>query len=80
MNVPINKLIKSGVEAGRLTYDANRADLKRAKTCITNHYKIVGDYIRPEDGEIAPLTSQINMPNVTSPAVMPKGSTHLRVR
>ena len=48
MNVPINKLIKSSVEAGRLAYDTNRPDLKRGKTCITNHYHIVGDYILPE--------------------------------
>ena len=80
MNVPINKFIKSGVEAGRLSYDTNRPDLKRGKTCITNHYKIVGDYIRPEDEEIAIFTSQINMPNVTFPAIMPKGSTHLKLK
>lgn len=80
MNVPINKLIKSGVEAGRLAYDTNRPDLKRGKTCITNHYKIVGDYIRPEDETIANFTSQINIPHVTLPAFMPKGSTHLKVK
>lgn len=80
MNVPINKLVKSSVEAGRLTYDANRADLKRAKTCVTNHYFIVGDYIRPEDEQIANFTSRINMPNVTLPAYMPEGSTHLKVQ
>ena len=28
--------------------DTNRPDLKRGKTCITNHYHIVGDYILPE--------------------------------
>lgn len=48
MNVPINKLIKSGVEVGHLAYDTNRADLKKGKTCPTNHYKITGDYILPE--------------------------------
>lgn len=48
MNVPINKLIRSSVEAGRLQYDANRSDMKKAKTCPTNHYVIVGDYILPE--------------------------------
>ena len=80
MNVPINKLIKSNVEAGRLAYDMNRPDLKRGKTCITNHYKIVGDYIRPEDEEIANFTSQINMPNVDLPVFMPKGSTHLKIK
>ncbi len=48
MNVPINRLVKSGVEAERLEYDTNRADMKRGKTCVTNHYKIVGDYILPE--------------------------------
>ena len=80
MNVPINKLIQSSVEAGRLSYDTNRADLKRGKTCITNHYKIVGDNIRPEDEEIALFTSQINNPNVTPPAYMPKGRSHLRIK
>ena len=49
MNAPINKLIKSSVELGQLAYDSNRSDLKRGKTCPTNHYKIVGDYILPED-------------------------------
>ena len=48
MNVPVNKLVKSSVEAGRLAYDTNRADMKKGKTCITNHYYIVGDYILPE--------------------------------
>jgi len=48
MNVPIDKLIKSSVEVGHLTYDQNRPDLKKGKTCVTNHYKIVGDYILPE--------------------------------
>lgn len=80
MNVPINKLIQSSVEAGRLSYDTNRADLKRGKTCVTNHYKIVGEKIRPEDEEIAIFTSQINNPNVTPPAYMPKNRCHLRVK
>lgn len=80
MNVPINKLIKSSVEAGHMTYDTNRTDMKKAKTCVTNHYKIVGDYILPTDEEIALFTSQINMPNVTPPANMPKGYTHLRIK
>lgn len=80
MNAPINKLIKSTVEAGRVAYDTNRPDLKRGKTCATNHYTIVGDYIRPEDEEVAVFTSQIAMPNITLPAYLPKGSTHLRVR
>ncbi len=80
MNAPINKLIKSSVEVGQLAYDTNRPDLKRGKTCPTNHYKIVGDYILPEDEEIANFTSKIAMPNVTLPAYMPEGSTHLRVK
>lgn len=80
MNAPINKLIKSSVEVGQLAYDTNRPDLKRGKTCPTNHYKIVGDYIRPEDEQIANFTSQIITPNVTPPAYMPEGSTHLRVK
>lgn len=47
MNAPINKLIKASVEAGRMTYDMNRTDMKKAQTCITNHYVIIGDYILP---------------------------------
>ena len=98
MNAPINKLIKSNVEVGRLAYDTNRPDLKRGKSIPTNHYTITGDYILPQgqalkhnqnstDGkkeaaeeEIAPFTSRINMANVTPPAGMPKGSTHLRLK
>jgi hypothetical protein len=97
MNTPINRLIKSSVEAGQLAYDINRSDLKRGKTCITNHYKIVGDYILPEghplkhnvnsaEGKsdvvekIADFTSKIATPNITLPAYMPKGSTHLRIK
>ena len=45
-----------------------------------NHYFIVGDYIRPEDEKVAVFTSQIAMPNVTVPAAMPNGSTHLKVK
>ena len=48
MNAPINKLIKSNVEVGRLAYDTNRSDLKRGKSIPTNHYTITGDYILPE--------------------------------
>lgn len=80
MNAPIHKLVKSSVEVGHLAYDTNRTDMKRGKTCTTNHYKIVGDYIRPEDPEVAVFTSQIANPNVTVPAKMPNGSTHLRVK
>lgn len=80
MNVPINKLITSGVEVGHLAYDTNRVDMKKAKTCTTNHYKITGDYILPDQEEIANFTSQIITPNVTSPAYMPKGCTHLKLR
>ena len=80
MNAPINKLIKSSVEAGRLAYDTNRTDMKKGKTCPTNHYTIVGDYILPEDEEIAVFTSQITTPKVTLPAYLPKGSTHLRIK
>ena len=83
MNVPINKLIKSGVEVGQLAYDTNRPDFKKGKTCPTNHYKIVGDYILPQEQApeiIAPFTSQINMPGVTIPAKIPEGNTHLRVK
>jgi hypothetical protein len=80
MNAPINKLIKSSVEAGTLAYDTNRPDLKKGKSCPTNHYKIVGDNILPEDEEVANFTSQIITPNVTLPASMPKGCTHLKVK
>lgn len=81
MNVPINKLIKSGVVAGRLSYDINRPDLKKGKSIITNHYTIYGDYI-PADGEtIAPFTSMIVKPVIeTMPAQMSAGATHLRVK
>ena len=80
MNAPINKLIKTSVEAGHLAYDTNRPDMKKGKTCITNHYKFVGDYILPEDEEIAIFTSEITSPKVTPPAYLPKGSTHLRIK
>ena len=80
MNAPINKLIKSRVEAGHLAYDNNRADLKKGKSCPTNHYTIVGDYILPEDEQVANFTSKIITPNVTLPAYMPEGCTHLRVK
>ena len=82
MNVPINKLIKSGVEAGHLTYDANRTDMKKAKTCVTNHYTIVGDYILPEpkDEKIGLFTSKIVKPEVSPQAELPKGYTHLMVK
>ena len=82
MNVPINKLITSGVEVGHLAYDTNRADLKRGKTCVTNHYKIVGDYILPEpEGEkIAVFTSQIVKPTVTPPAYISTDRTHLKIQ
>jgi hypothetical protein len=94
MNAPINKLIKSSVEAGHLAYDTNRTDMKKAKTCVTNHYTIVGDHILPkgqvlknkQDGadktaeEIANFTSQITKPAVTNQALMPAGSTHLRIK
>lgn len=83
MNVPINILVKSGVEVGRLAYDTNRSDLKKGKYCPTNHYTVVGDFILPADQApevIAPFTSKINMPDVTLPAYMPEGSTHLKIK
>ncbi len=92
MNAPINKLIKSNVEVGHLAYDTNRTDMKKGKSCPTNHYTIVGDYILPEGHalkqsqknetaeKIAVFTSQINLTNVTIPAYMPEGYTHLRVK
>lgn len=83
MNVPINKLIKSSVQAGRLAYDENRPDYKKGKTCPTNHYIISGDYILPQDSDnqiIAPFTSRIITPNITRPAYLPEGATHLKVK
>ena len=80
MNAPINKLIKSSVEVGHIAYDNNRTDMKKGKTCATNHYKIVGDYILPTDEKIAIFTSQILTPKVTPPVEMPQGSTHLIVK
>ena len=80
MNAPINKLIKSSVEVGHIAYDTNRTDMKKGKTCATNHYKIIGDYILPTDEKIAVFTSQIITPKVTPPAEMPQGSTHLIVK
>ena len=94
MNVPINKIIKPNVEVGHLAYDTNRTDMKKAKTCVTNHYTIVGDHILPkgqvlknkQDGadktaeEIANFTSQITKPAVNNQALMPAGSTHLRIK
>jgi hypothetical protein len=79
MNAPIDKLIKSNVEAGRLAYDTNRTDMKRGKSCPTNHYTIVGDYILPEDN-VANFTSRIITPNVTLPADLPEGRTHLSLK
>ena len=80
MNVPINGHIKSSVEAGRLAYDINRPDLKKAKYCATNHYRIAGDYILPDDETVAPFTSRIATPAITAPAPMPEGTTHLRIK
>lgn len=80
MNVPVSSLIKSGVEAGRLAYDSNRPDMKKGKSCATNHYTISGDYILPDDESIAPLTSRIATPHVAVPAYMPQGATHLKVK
>ena len=93
MNVPINNLIKSNVEAGMITYDTNRADMKAAKRCRTNHYTIVGDNILPEglalkhnqggnttkeQVKIANFTSQIT--EREQPAYLPKGVTHLKIK
>jgi hypothetical protein len=82
MNVPINQLIKTAVKEGRLTYDTNRPDLKKGKSFPTNHYTVVGDFIFPADQApevIAPFTGKINMPDVTLPAYMPEGRTHLKI-
>ena len=93
MNVPINKLIKSNVEAGMLTYDQNRSDMKAAKRCRTNHYTIVGDNILPEGQQLKhnqggdETKEQIKIANFTSqitereqPAYLPNGVTHLKIK
>ena len=80
MNVPIHKHVKSSVGVGRLTYDTNRPDMKKGKSCSTNHYIMVADNILPEEDEIANFTSQIVKPYVAPPAYMPKGCTHLKVK
>ena len=93
MNVPINKLIKSNVEAGMLTYDQNRSDMKAAKRCRTNHYTIVGDNILPEGQSLQhnqggdDSKEQIKIANFTSqitereqPAYLPHGFTHLKIK
>ena len=93
MNVPINKLIKSNVEAGMLTYDQNRSDMKAAKRCRTNHYTIVGDNILPEGQPLKhnqggdDSKEQIKIANFTSqiiereqPTYLPDGVTHLKIK
>lgn len=93
MNVPINNLIKSNVEAGMLTYDQNRSDMKAAKRCRTNHYTIVGDNILPEGQPLKhnqgddETKEQIKIANFTSqitereqPAYLPNGVTHLKIK
>lgn len=93
MNVPINKLIKSNVEAGMLTYDQNRSDMKAAKRCRTNRYTIVGDNILPEGQQLKhnqggdDTKEQIKIANFTSqitereqPAYLPNGVTHLKIK
>jgi hypothetical protein len=93
MNAPINKLIKSNVEAGMITYDKNRADMKAAKRCRTNHYTILGDYILPEGQALTHNQGSENsgkaekIANFTSkimehdqPVYMPDGTTHLKIQ
>ena len=93
MNVPINKLIKSNVEGGMLTYDQNRSDMKAAKRCRTNHYTIVGDNILPEGLSLKhnqggdDTKEQIKIANFTSqiterdqPIYLPNGVTHLKIQ
>ena len=93
MNVPINNLIKSNVEAGMLTYDQNRSDMKAAKRCRTNHYTIIGDNILPEGQPLKhnqggdETKEQIKIANFTSqitereqPAYLPNGVTHLKIK
>ena len=80
MNAPIDRHIKSTVTAGRLAYDEGRPDMKKPKSCPTNHYVIVGDYILPEDDTVAPFTSRIVKPAVTPPATIPAGRPHLKIQ
>ena len=93
MNVPINKLIKSKVEPGMITYDQNRSDMKAAKRCRTNHYTIVGDNILPEGQPLKhnqggdDSKEQIKIANFTSqiiereqPTYLPNGVTHLKIQ
>ena len=71
MNVPIHKLIKSSVEAGRLAYDSNRPDMKKGKSCATNHYKIAGDYILPKGFVLKSNTGNADGQNETADEVAP---------
>ena len=48
LSKPIDPHITSNVEAGHLAYDVNRPDLKKGKSIVTNHYRIIGDYILPK--------------------------------
>ena len=84
MNVPINKLIKSSVEAGRLAYDINRTDMKKAKSCVSNHYRIVGDYILPKGqalthnqnaGDGNKEAAELEIAPFTSQIIKPENST-----
>lgn len=78
MNAPIDKLIKSKVEEGRLTYGQYRNDMMPAKTIRTNHYTITGSCILPTDN-IANFTSQITGFD-TLPEPLPLGTTHLKIQ
>ncbi len=94
VNAPVSTFIRSSVEVGHLTYDANRADLKRAKSCATNRYQVFGDYVLPEGTplkhtrfrdndtaeKVADLTCRVATPGVTAPVYMPEGHTHLRIK
>jgi len=75
MNVPINKLIKSSVEAGRLAYDINRTDMKKAKTCVSNHYFITGDYILPQGYSLKRNQNGADGQNDTAEEIAPFTST-----
>lgn len=81
MDVPTSKLVNTSYKQGRIIYDANRRDFKRAKSCPTNHYIITGDYILPSDvtdPDMKMSTSRISYAN--APAYIPEGWTHLKIK
>ena len=83
MNVPENDLVKWYAQPDHITYDANRRDMKKAKSCPSNHYYITGDNILPSSvtgRKLPQLTSRLVSSNDSSPAMMPESSTHLKIK